>query len=42
MGTSMLQFVDGKVIEDWANADLLGLLQQVGVLPETGQSKVIS
>ncbi|SRR6266568_379677 len=32
-GISILHFVDGKVVEDWANSDLLGLMQQIGAIP---------
>lgn len=31
-GLALYRFVDGKVVEAWANADDLGLLQQVGVI----------
>jgi hypothetical protein len=27
---------DGKVIESWHNVDDLGLLQQIGIIPELG------
>jgi len=32
-GISILHMVDGKVVEDWANTDLLGLMQQIGAVP---------
>ena len=38
-GISFLYFADGKVIEDWAITDALGLLQQVGAIPDTEQNK---
>ena len=31
--------VDNKITEHWAVADMLGLLQQLGVLPPPGQTK---
>ena len=27
---------DGKVVESWHNVDDLGLLQQIGIIPELG------
>ncbi|HTF28997.1 MAG TPA: ester cyclase [Flavitalea sp.] len=33
------RIVDGKVTECWANMDELGLLQQLGVIPASGQSR---
>ena len=38
-GISFLYFVGGKVIEDWAITDALGLLQQVDAIPDTEQNK---
>ncbi len=29
---------DGKLVEHWANLDQLGLLQQLGVIPQPGQA----
>lgn len=37
-GTTITRIVDGKMVEAWVNYDLLGLLQQVGVVPPMGQS----
>lgn len=31
------RIVDGKVKEDWLNADFMGLMQQLGVIPTAGQ-----
>jgi hypothetical protein len=28
--------VDGKVVEGWENADALGLVQQLGLIPAQG------
>jgi predicted SnoaL-like aldol condensation-catalyzing enzyme len=30
------RIVDGKVVEQWVEADMLGLLQQLGILPTPG------
>jgi len=27
----------GKIVEDWENSDVLGLMQQLGVIPSPGQ-----
>ncbi len=32
------RIVGGKIAEHWANTDMLGLLQQLGVVPMPGQS----
>ena len=34
--------VDGKVEEHWVELDLLGLMQQLGAIPEPGQEEVAS
>lgn len=36
-GVNIIHFVNGKAIEEWANYDDLGLLQQLGVVPAPGQ-----
>lgn len=33
------RFDGGKWVEDWANADALGMLQQLGVIPEPSGAK---
>jgi steroid delta-isomerase-like uncharacterized protein len=33
-GITISRVKDGKVVEEWTNWDTLGLLQQVGVVPE--------
>ncbi len=33
-GISIAQLADGKIVEDWTNYDALGLLQQLGLVPE--------
>jgi predicted ester cyclase len=35
-GIAITRFANGKTVEEWANADWLGLLQQIGALPATG------
>jgi predicted ester cyclase len=36
VGTSLLRFSNGKVVEDWVSEDSLGLMQQIGVIPTMG------
>jgi steroid delta-isomerase-like uncharacterized protein len=33
-GITFEQFAEGKIVEDWTNFDALGLLQQLGLVPE--------
>ena len=37
-GITIDRIADGKVVECWTNADELGLLQQLGVVPAPGQN----
>ena len=37
-GISIGRIANGKFVETWTNADLLGLFQQLGVLPAPGQA----
>lgn len=37
-GTSVSRFKDGKIEEEWINWDTLGLLRQMGALPELEQA----
>ncbi len=37
-GTQLSHIAGGKIAEDWGNWDTLGLLQQLGVLPQMGQA----
>ena len=37
-GISILRVAGGQVVESWHNADTLGLLQQLGVIPAPGQA----
>ena len=38
-GISIDRIVDGKVVETWTSWDLLGLMQQLGVVPSPLQLK---
>ena len=35
-GINVFRFVDGKAVEQWANVDDLGMLQQMGIIPAQG------
>jgi len=35
-GTEIYRIVDGMFVEQWVEADMLGLLQQLGVVPAPG------
>ncbi len=35
-GITMLRFANGRVVERWASADMLGLLVQIGAVPPPG------
>ena len=37
-GIDIVRITDGKVVEHWGNFDDLGMMQQLGVIPETGQA----
>ena len=37
-GIVITRFANCKEVEEWANADWLGLLQQLGVVPTPGQA----
>jgi hypothetical protein len=30
----ILTIVDGKITEEWATADIMGLMQQIGAIPQ--------
>jgi steroid delta-isomerase-like uncharacterized protein len=38
-GISIARFVNGKMMEGYVNWDALGLMQQLGVVPELGKAK---
>jgi steroid delta-isomerase-like uncharacterized protein len=37
-GISIARFANGKMVEGWINWDALGLMQQLGVVPELGKA----
>ena len=38
-GVSVARFTNGKMVEGWVNWDALGLMQQLGVVPELARTK---
>ena len=38
-GVSIARFTRGKMVEGWVNWDALGLMQQLGVVPELAKTK---
>ncbi len=38
-GVSIASFANGKMVEGWVNWDALGLMQQLGVVPQLAKSK---
>ncbi len=36
-GTDVSRVVNGKIVERWLNADIMGLMQQLGLAPGPGQ-----
>lgn len=41
-GISIARFTNGKMTEGFVNWDALGLMQQLGVVPELGKAKVVA
>ena len=39
IGHSMDRVVEGKIVESWVEMDMLGVMQQLGAVPEPGQSE---
>jgi ketosteroid isomerase-like protein len=39
-GISIARFTNGKMVEGWVNWDALGLMQQLGIVPELAKAKV--
>jgi predicted ester cyclase len=37
-GIVISRIVDGKIVEEWFEWDVLGLMQQLGAIPEAGQT----
>jgi predicted ester cyclase len=38
-GVSIARFTGGRMVEGWVNWDALGLMQQLGVVPELAKNK---
>jgi steroid delta-isomerase-like uncharacterized protein len=38
-GVSIARLTNGKIVEGWVNWDALGLMQQLGVVPQLGKAK---
>jgi hypothetical protein len=41
-GIDILRISDGKIVEMWNQEDVLGMMQQLGAIPEPGQSEEAS
>ena len=41
-GNSIDRVAEGKIVESWVEADMLGVLRQLGAVPEAGQSEEAS
>jgi steroid delta-isomerase-like uncharacterized protein len=41
-GVSVVRFVGGKMAEGWINWDALGLMQQLGAVPELGKARAVA
>ena len=39
IGHSIDRVVEGKIVESWVEVDMLGVMQQLGAVPEQGQSE---
>jgi steroid delta-isomerase-like uncharacterized protein len=35
-GISIYRIANGKIVEDWSNTDMMGLMQQLGAIPSMG------
>ena len=38
-GISMSTIAEGKIVEDWTNFDAMGMMQQLGMVPEAQQAE---
>jgi steroid delta-isomerase-like uncharacterized protein len=38
-GITIKRLSDGKIVEEWTNFDALGMMQQLGLIPEAGQEE---
>ena len=41
-GITIARFANGKMVEGYVNWDALGLMQQLGVVPELGKAKAVA
>jgi predicted ester cyclase len=41
-GIDILRIADSKIVEMWNQEDVLGMMQQIGAIPEPGQSEEAS
>jgi hypothetical protein len=41
-GIDLLRIADGKIVEMWNQEDVLGMMQQLGVIPASGHSEAAS
>ena len=41
-GVTIARFANGKMLEGYVNWDALGLMQQLGVVPELGKAKAVA
>jgi hypothetical protein len=41
-GIDIFGIADGKVVELWGQEDMVGMMQQLGAIPEPGQSEEAS
>jgi predicted ester cyclase len=41
-GNSIDRVVDGKIVESWVEMDMLGVMRQLGAIPELGQTEETS
>ena len=39
VGASIDRVAEGKIVESWVEVDMLGVMQQLGAVPELGQSE---
>jgi predicted ester cyclase len=42
VGHSIDRVIDEKIVESWVEVDMLGVMQQLGAVPESGQSEEAS
>jgi predicted ester cyclase len=42
IGNSIDRVVDGRIVESWVEVDVLGVLRQLGAVPDVGQSEEAS